>query len=411
MATRTSTGATSAEDARGRPLTDLVLEHVWREKRVSRADIARTLRLSRSTVSEIVADLLETGLIAEAGDGPSTGGRRPVLIRFQDDAARIIGVDMGASHVSVALTNLRGKVRGWAARPHPVRSDPEGTRALIGEMCAQVLEDDGTSRTKLMGIGIAVPSPVDPSRPFRLPEVILPAWGGRTGFESLVDRYQVPILVDNDANLGALAEYWWGSAQGIQDFTYVKLATGAGSGLIIGGEIYRGITGIAGEIGHISVDPEGPECICGNRGCLNTLVSSANLIQTASSRLPEYPDSVLHDGPLTLTALEDAAIADDELALEIFETAARQLGSAIAGLLNLLNPSAVVLGGSMTRVGERFLRPLRAAVLRRTLVNSLAASEIRITSLGEQAFAVGAATLVLAAALKNPSLFPGIAAR
>ena len=409
MAARATTGPTNADEARGRPLAHLVLEFIWHQRQVSRAEIARTLGLSRSTVSEIVATLLETGLVAEGAEGPSRGGRRPTLLVFQDDAHVILGVDMGASHVSVALTDLRGGILAWDDREHPVRSDPEGTRALIREMAAAVLGEVPGAEGRLMGIGISVPSPVDPKQPDRLPEIVLPAWKGRSGFEALGERYGVPVFVDNDANLGALAEHWWGGARGLEDFAYIKLATGIGSGHMIRGEIYRGSSSVAGEIGHVSIDPAGEPCICGNRGCLITFAGAQALVARAGELLPDHPGSVLADGALTLTALEDAALADDPLALRVFEEAAQHLGVAIAGLLNVMNPAAVILGGSITRVGDRILVPLRETVLRRTLVSSVASSEIRMTELGPRAFAVGAATLVLAAALEDPTLFPRFA--
>ncbi|MEJ2541502.1 MAG: MarR family transcriptional regulator, partial [Gemmatimonadota bacterium] len=128
-------GPTSAEEARGRPLAHLVLEFIWHQRQLSRAEIARRLGLSRSTVSRLVRQLLETGLVAEGTEGPSRGGRPPTLVTFEDEANAILGVDMGASHVSVALTDLRGSVLAWKERQHPVRTDPEGTRVLIRELC------------------------------------------------------------------------------------------------------------------------------------------------------------------------------------------------------------------------------------------------------------------------------------
>ena len=406
MATKTAAGPSSVAETRGRPLAHLVLELIWHQRQISRAEIARALGLSRSTVSEIVGSLLETGLVAEGGEGPSRGGRRPTLLVFNDDAHVIAGVDMGATHISVAVMSLRGEVLAWADASHPVREDPDGTRSLIWTMLDDALEEVDPDRKRLMGIGVSVASPVDPTRPFRLSEVVMPAWEGRTGFEALRREYGVPVFVDNDANLGALAEHWWGSARGVEDFTYIKLATGIGSGQILRGEIYRGSSGMAGEIGHVSIDPAGEPCICGNRGCLTTFAGATALVKRARELATAHPDSELNGTEITLTALEDAALRDDPLALQVFDEAARHLGGSIAGLLNLMNPAAVILGGSITRVGDRILTPLKETVMQRTLVGSVASTRIRMTSLGPRAFAVGAATHVLARALDDPTLFP-----
>ena len=260
---------------RPRPLADAVLQLIWQEREISRAEIARRTDLSRSTVSEIVRSLLKTGLVDEAGDGPSRGGRRPIVLQFQDDACVILGVDMGAAHVAVALTDLRGRVLAWEERRHAVRTDPEGTRALIAELCATVLATRRGSARRLVGIGVAVPSPVDPRHPDHLSEIVLPEWRQAIRLEGLRQRYGVPLWVDNDANLGALAEGWWGAGRGVHDFAYIKVATGIGSGHVIGGKIYRGATGVAGEIGHLAIDPHGGPCICGLRGCLATFVGQA----------------------------------------------------------------------------------------------------------------------------------------
>lgn len=384
-------------------MIDQILRVIWSEERVSRAEIARTLAVSRSTVSEAVSNLLGTGLVREAGDGPSSGGRRPILLEFQDDACVILGVDMGATHVSVALTDLRGRVLTFANRPHPVRTDPEGTRALVVELCEECLR---TTRKPLVGIGVSVPAPVNPEDPGHVSRLVLPAWEGRTGFDELGARFGVPVLVDNDANLGALAERWWGAGQGKDDFTYVKISTGIGAGHMINGKIYRGSSGFAGEIGHISVVPDGEPCVCGNRGCLGTVVGSQALVARAEELRAQYPDSLLFDADLTIDAVEDAALEGDPLGLQVVREAADHLGLAIAEVLNLMNPSSVILGGNLARVGEALLVPLREAVLPRTLVSAVAASEIRTSDLGPRSVAVGAATLVLDAALEDPALFP-----
>ena len=392
----------------GRPLLDCVLELIWQQRKISRADIARRTGLSRSTVSEIVSALLETGLVAEVGEAPSRGGRPAILLEFQDDAYLILGVDMGATHVSVALTNLRGEVFAWEHRAHAVRTDPEGTERLILDLCNRCLSSVKGARRRLLGIGLAVPAPVDPRAPERLSGVVLPSWHDHGGMGGLFAAFDVPVFVDNDANLGALAEHWWGAGRGVDDFAFLKVATGIGSGHMIDGKIYRGATGVAGEIGHISIDPSGPPCVCGNRGCLTTYVGSEALVARVHSLRPEFPESFLNKGEVSVSAIEEAALADDPLAMKVVEESAANLGIVIAGVLNLMNPAMVILGGGLARLNERLLNPLREAVLRRTLVTSIAASEIRTSDLGPRGIAIGAATHVLQSALQDPSLFPGM---
>ncbi|MEB3323465.1 MAG: ROK family transcriptional regulator, partial [Synechococcaceae cyanobacterium] len=276
-----------------RPLADAVLELIWRERRISRADIARRANLSRSTVSEIVNEILPTGLVLEVGEGPSRGGRRPILLEFRDDACVLLGVEMGAAHVAVVLTDLRGHVLLSRWVDHPVRTDPVGTRDLIAELCETCLQSPQRNARPLVGIGIAVPCPVDPSDPDRLSDVVLPDWQGRLGLDDLARRYGVPLMVDNDANLGALAERWWGVGRGVDDLAYIKVATGIGSGHVVGGQVYRGATGFAGEIGHIAIDPRGKPCSCGVRGCLVTLIGGQALVARAFELGAEFPDSPL----------------------------------------------------------------------------------------------------------------------
>ena len=400
-----------AGSARPRTLADAVLHLIWQQRRISRAEIARRANLSRSTVSEIATSLLSTRLVAEAGVGASRGGRRPIVLEFQDDAFVILGVDIGASHVSVVLTDLRGRVLAWEHRDHPVRSDPEGTLAMAREFCQACVKNWGGRRQRLVGIGVAVPSPVDPQHPDRFSPIAMPAWRGRSGFEELRSQFEVPVLVDNDANLGALAEHWWGAGRGLDDFAFIKIATGIGLGHLIGGRIYRGSSGVAGEIGHLAIDPRGEPCVCGNRGCLATYVGTQALVALARKLLPDFPESDLQGADVSITSIEDAALADDPLALQVVRTATEYLGIAVAGLLNLTNPAAVILGGGLARLGERLVGPLRETVHRRSFVSSVAASEILTSQLGPRGFAIGAATLVLDAALTDPTLFPTIGAR
>jgi predicted NBD/HSP70 family sugar kinase len=399
---RCEVGAPGADLPRTRPLATTILRLIWDEEFISRADIARRLDVSRSTVSDIVDALLPTGLVAEAGVGASSGGRRPIVLAFQYQAFSLLGVDIGASHVSVVLTDLQGRVRAWQHQSFPVHADPDGTRRLVTTLCDACLGMVDTTAAPLLGIGVALPSPVDPRYPEKVSPRAMVQWDGRHGLELLIARYGVPVLLDNDANLGALAEHWWGAARGLSDFTFIKIATGIGAGHFIGGRIYRGAGGVAGEIGHITIDVHGNPCICGNRGCLTTYVGSQELVERARTLLPEYPGSSLAGAPITYSGLEMAARADDPLALRVVTEAAEHIGTVVAGMLNLLNPAAVILGGSLPGLREQVLVPIRESVMRRTFTSAVASSDIQTSALGDRGIAIGAATLVLDALLQDP---------
>lgn len=405
MTSAGSLGGRLVREARGRPLTHAILELVWHNDGVTRADIARSTGLARSTVSEIVAELLETGLVVESGDAPSGGGRRAIMLSFATDARTILGVDIGASHVGVVLTDLRGRVLHWAVEPCDVRDAPDVTVETVRRLTEVARSTEAADRAPLLGLGVGMPAPIDASVPARPAPTVLPAWEGHHGLHDLAEHLGVPMELENDANLGALAELWWGNPDAVTDFTFVKVATGVGAGLIVRDEILRGAAGVAGEIGHVTIDPAGEPCVCGNRGCLTTFVGTQALLRRVRELRPEYPGSALVEGEMTLERLVTATLADDPLALAVVREAGHHLGDAIAGLVNLMNPEEVVLGGGLTRVGDRLLDPIRQEIARRTLVHSARTTRIRASTLGERDVALGAATLVIASALQRPDRY------
>ncbi len=397
-------GNHNLETYKDHSLVDYVLRVIWREHRISRAEIARKLGLSRSTVTEIVKDLLKTEFVVEVGIGKSSGGRRPVVLEFQDDSKCIFGVDIGATHVSVTLTNLRGKLLTWKEKKHPVRDDPEGTWKLVIELCESCLSDVKSDPQHLLSIGVAFPSPVDRDHPEYLSEEIIPGWKGKSGLEKLRKHYDKPVYLDNDANLGALAEHWWGSGKGIDDLIYIKIANGIGAGYILGGEIYRGARGIAGEMSHMSIDLNGQPCGCGLRGCLATYVAAWALEERAHNQISIYPGSLLNKADITITKIEDAALEGDELALKVVKDAAEYLSLAIASLVNLTNPKMVIIGGSLSRLGDLLLEPINEKIENCNLVNSITPTKVCLSQLDTKAIAVGAATLALEETFAEPNL-------
>lgn len=385
-------------------LKDSVLRLIWREHQISRAEISRQLDLSRSTVTEIVKELLKTGLVAEVGIGKSSGGRKPIVLQFQDDAKVILGIDIGATHVSVAMTNLRGKLLFWKEKEYPVREDAEGTHKLIDELCNESLSSQNLSYDKLISIGVSVPSPVDPIRPEYLSETIIPAWHGKSGLERLREKYGVPVYLDNDANLGALAEHWWGAGTNVNDLIYIKISNGVGAGYIFGGKLYRGSKGIAGEMSHMPIDPNGKLCGCGLRGCLATVISAWALKERVRNLSVLYPESVLVNGDPGIVDIENAALNYDPLAIQVVSEATTYLTSAITSLVNLMNPELIVIGGSLSKLGELVLKPIREKMEASALVSSVSKTQLKTSELGAKGIAIGAATLAIEQAFTDPKI-------
>jgi predicted NBD/HSP70 family sugar kinase len=384
--------------------SSLLLKVIWRERHISRADIARVTGLSPSTVSAIVAGLQQAGLVRETGAGLSRGGRRPTMIGFCDDVFALVGVEIGASHVTVVVTDLRADVRAARWGLYPVRTDPDGALATVRAFIDEGLRELGIARRQVIGIGVGVPTPVRPDAPGRLPPLIVPAWRDHDVHEILSRAYGLPVFVENDANLGALAEQWWGVGKDGKDLTYIKIGTSIGSGHIINGELYRGAGGTAGEIGHLPVDPAGPRCPCGLTGCLTTFIGSEVLVARAKREVSSGPAENVGD-------IVRAARAGDAGARRIVADVGAHLGVAVASLMNVLNPAVVVLGGEITGVGDLLLDPVRAAVRDRSLATTFEGTGIITSNLGDKAIAVGGATMVLRAALADRALFPALAAR
>jgi len=385
-------------------LKDSILRLIWREHKISRAEISRQLDLSRSTVTEIIKDLLPTGLVAEVGSGESSGGRKPIMLQFQDDAKVILGIDIGATHVSVAMTNLRGKLLLWKEKDYPVRENPEGTHNLIDELCNECFSTLRQGSKMLLSIGVSVPSPVDPIRPEYLSETIIPAWHGKSGLERLREKYHVPVYLDNDANLGALAEHWWGAGKNVNDLIFIKISSGVGAGYIFGGKLYRGSKGIAGEMSHMPIDPNGRLCGCGLRGCLATVISAWALKERIETLSNLYPGSPLLNGSPSILDIENAALDNDPLAIQIVSEATTFLTNAITSLVNLLNPDMIIIGGSLSRLGELVVNPIQKKIDASALVSNVSKTKLVTSALGSKGIAIGAATLAIEQAFIYPKI-------
>ncbi len=374
----------------------VVLRAAWTAERISRADLARQTGLSRATISDIVAEFVSGGLLADTEDSAprsSSGGRPPTIVRFVDDCRQILGIELGASHVAVVRTDLRGRVLARAGVEVDTAASPAATLTTMVDLARTACDD--APEGALIGVGLALPTPLRHGEGARLSPRLFPRWDGVDVAEPLALALGVPVYADNDANLGALGEHWWGAGRGVGDLAYIKVATGVGAGVLIGGEIYRGARGIAGEIGHTSIDPAGPRCRCGLTGCLEAFVGTSYLLERA--------ERVASQRPASVAALIDAARTGDPVARAVVEDAGRHLGVAVANLLNLVNPARVVLGGRLTDVGAPLLDALQESVHARALWSSVDGYDVVLGTLGDDAVAIGAATSILRAALLQPA--------
>ncbi|MFD9335118.1 ROK family protein [Streptomyces sp. NPDC060028] len=364
------------------------LERVVRAVRLAgsltQAEIARTTGLSAATVSNIVRELKEGGTV-EVTD-TSAGGRRARSVSLSGDAGIVIGVDFGHTHLRVAVGNLAHQVLAEESEPLDVDASwAEGfdrAEALVGRLIAGI----GVGLEKVIGVGLGVPGPIDVESGTLGSTAILPGWAGINPRQELSQRLGVPVYVDNDANLGALGELVWGSGRGVKDLAYIKVASGVGAGLVINGQIYRGPGGTAGEIGHITLDESGPVCRCGNRGCLETFAAARYV-------LPLLQGS--HGPELTMERVVELARQGDPGCRRVITDVGRHIGSGVASLCNLLNPSRVVLGGSLADAGELVLAPIRESVGRYAIPSAARQLSVLTGSLGGRAEVLGALALVL----------------
>lgn len=369
----------------------LALNLIRREGVISRADLVRQTHLSATTISALANVLLESGFVRETGMGESRGGRPPIMLEFNYQARHVLGVDMGASHLTAVVMDLKGGVVARRYRPFAVMSDPEGTAAAIQALVHDLLQETGLNRATVLGLGLAVPAPLEGVGLTRLSPVILPAWQGYDLAQVLTRSLGLTVYLENDANAGVIAEQWWGRGRDFANLAYIKLGTGVGSGLIVRHEVYRGEGGTAGEIGHTAISTDGPPCRCGNRGCLESYVGAPALIAEVNQQQANNGHEPVHSiGDITA-----AAAQNDPASQQTITKAGAYLGIALANLVNLFNPGLIVLGGELAAAGDLLLEAVHESVTRRAMSKAASEAIIITSQLGENAVAIGAATLVI----------------
>ena len=368
------------------------------ERRTSRTRLAQLSGMSKGAVSGIVGDLLDEGLIREVGKHEHGGvGRRQVLLEVASGVGFVLGAQLGDDACTIVLADLYGRlVRDVVV---PVRGNsPEDYLDALGAGAGHLRAE---AEASVLGLGVGAPGSVDASGR-RITLAVPFGWKDIPIADVLEERLDLPVQVANRAKVAALGEHWAGLGRGVDHLAYVHAGDGIVAGLVAGGNLLFGRDGLAGELGHVTVIPDGPTCECGNRGCLHTLASGPAIVRhfrekaRASGSLSLVLATNVESPHAALEKVIQAAREDDPIAREVLEDAGRYLGIAIANLVTLFNPQVVVIGGTVGRAGACVLDPLRQEVGRRALPDSTIDLEVVPSTFpGEEAGALGAAALFL----------------
>lgn len=376
---------------------------------ISRAEISRITGISPSTVSKIISSLIQKGIIREAGFYNSIG-RKPKLLELNPEGAYIIGVDLQTDKISVAPADLSTSILDY--KEGEIKPDESSERILckMASFTEEMLSSYPEVESKLLGIGVSTPGPTDPVAGVVEQSPNLPFWENVPVRSCLSERFNLPVFVDNEIRMIALAERWFGAGKGHDNLVCIDISAGVGSGVILDGKLYQGVSGSAGEIGHTTVDPNGPKCGCGNRGCLEVMCSNKALVRyvlDAIARGERTKVVELAEGKLeriTPSLIIETCKAGDLVALEALEKVSFWLGIGVANAINTYNPSAVIISGEIiTECQEIVLRIVREVVNDRALKAAVESVEILPSQLGPKARMLGAILSVINAFFSDPS--------
>lgn len=381
----------------------LVLDLIRRKGPISRADVKRITGLNFTTVTNAVTDLMAEGLVQEVGLGTSSGGRKPVLLTLNPTARYVLGCELQSAKLVVGLFDLAGHLVVRADLPMRPTDPPEAVVERIATAADQVVKKAGVRPGLVEGLGVAAPGPLDPNEGVLLTPPNLHGWQSVPLRQMLESATGLPVTVEKDGNAAALGEVWFGVGQSVQDLMLIIVDDGIGAGMTVGGRLYRGSIGGAGEIGHMTIDLDGPRCSCGNYGCLEAIASGFALGRKAQEMIRRGVHSLLAEAEEIGSAeLLAAAEAGDELATDLLDECGRILGIAIANIVNLYNPELIVLAGRLAQRSDLVLD--RAVELGRARAFSVLSEHVRIrrSALGERFLVAGAASLVLSELLQGP---------
>ncbi|MGL3807990.1 ROK family transcriptional regulator [Paeniglutamicibacter sp. R2-26] len=374
-----------------------VLATLRNQGTLTQAALARSTGLSTATISNIVKALVSSGRVSTT---PTTSsGRRALGVTVLDEADVAVGIDFGRSHVRVVLARpgfrLVDEEHAALEVGHRAETSIETAARILESLC----ERTGTARSQLIGAGIGIPGPIDHRTNMVVRGAILPEWVDIDIEARLRQALDLPVFIDNDSNLGALAQITWGEHQECAHLCFLKIGSGIGTGLILNGAPYYGSLGITGEIGHSTIFDRGLICRCGNRGCLETVASTGIMVELLSRT---------EGSPVGIEGIIERARSGDPATLRVIDDLGAAVGHALANVANLINPEVFVLGGPLAPLGDLLLTPIRRGLQRHAIPVIGENTTLCMSLLGDRAEALGAAALVLrrAATLPQPAPEP-----
>lgn len=383
MATRRSPGSQGAL----RAANEARIIDALRVAPATQSELAERTGLAHATISNIVRELRDRGTVSTS---PTVHqGRRASLVTLERaEGPTVVGIDFGRQHVRIAVSADDPAVLVEDELPLEVGHRADESLAIAAERLHELLRDAGLRRSAVAALCVGVPCPIDLRSGTILGHSILPEWDGVTR-ERIGEAFGMTVELVNDADLGAIAERAYGEHRDVDDLVFVKVGTGIGAGLIIGGSLHRGSFGIAGEMGHVQIDPNGMLCVCGNRGCLETLASVRVMAQSLSAAFGR---------PVSAADIVRQALEGDPTTRRVVADAGLAIGRAIANTANVLAPSVVVVGGPLAALGDVLLDPVRNGFERFALHALATSTRIVGTSLGARAEVLGAVTRARASA-------------
>jgi len=364
---------------------------------IGRAEIARRTGLSPATVTSISAKLISQDLVLEKSAGDSSGGRPPILLVINPKGGYVVGIKLTETHAICALTDLEAMILAKSSMPLSGH-DPVNVVDDLARMVLTFIREHKITKKQLLGVGVGLAGIIDAENGI-LRQSPIYGWNNVPLEQMLQSKLHIPVYIENDVNTLTLTERWFGPGQGVDNFLTVTVGRGVGLGIVANGQFYRGQFGGAGEFGHITINPDGPVCACGKRGCLEAYIGDPGLIRSAQEaairgELSAPVQDV--DELLSLAQMGDAC------AVRIFHEAGRILGIGIATLINLFNPKKIIISGEGTREGDFLFTPMKQSIQQNTMPGLFDPDIVEIVPWGDDAWARGAAGLVLREVFESP---------